>query len=115
LIYGVLSVLAFYLAVGHNAALVCFLIGFVYPAYSTLKMFLSDRKKEDEQQWYTYWIIFSVCTMLDVYGDEIWHIFPFYYVIKSVSLDGKLLNSLFSGYLRELVFATNSRSAFCLP
>lgn len=83
-----LAVLALYLIVGHSAELLSNIIGFVYPAYASFKTLRSEANKEDEQQWYTYWALFGCFMLLDMFSEDIWHAFPIYYLVKTVSLNG---------------------------
>lgn len=60
------------------------LLGFIYPAYMSLK--LTHRKNRDSlKQWLTYWVIFGLFELLDGFFMLIFlHILPFFYPIKAL-------------------------------
>ncbi|AWP16225.1 putative receptor expression-enhancing protein 5-like isoform 2 [Scophthalmus maximus] len=63
---GALSIVGLYLLFGYGASLLCNLIGFIYPAYFSIKA-IESNLKEDDTQWLTYWVVyglFSICLFL---------------------------------------------------
>eukprot|EP01098_Paradermamoeba_levis_P005496 TRINITY_DN2314_c0_g1_i1.p1 TRINITY_DN2314_c0_g1~~TRINITY_DN2314_c0_g1_i1.p1 ORF type:complete len:177 (+),score=59.94 TRINITY_DN2314_c0_g1_i1:129-659(+) len=93
-----------------GAKLLTNLIGFVFPAYSSFKA-LESPSKEDDTQWLTYWVSFSVFHIVEVFSDTLLFWFPYYYVAKMALLlwlqyfQGASI--LYTKVLRPLLFKPN--------
>ena len=66
-------------------ALICNFIGTVYPAYLSFKA-IETPETEDDKQWLTYWVVYSVYCVVDDFTDVLLFWVPFYYVLKLVVL-----------------------------
>jgi len=82
---GLLALVSIYMVFGYFAELVCNIVGFVYPAYASIKA-LESSHKEDDTKWLTYWVVFALFSVFEFFSDIIFSWFPLYWLVKVVFL-----------------------------
>lgn len=73
--------IVFYLIIGYGTILLSNLIGFLYPAYASIKA-VESSGKDDDTKWLTYWVVFSFITLIELPAQILFQWIPFYSLIK---------------------------------
>lgn len=80
---GIGATFTLYMIFGYFAALLCNLVGFVFPAYQSIKA-IETMDKKDDMHWLTYWVVFALFSVMEFFIDRIMSWFPFYWLAKVV-------------------------------
>jgi len=79
--YGVFALTGMWLIWGWGAPLLANSIGFLYPAYWSIKA-LETNNLEDDKKWLTYWVVFSFFSVLEHFSGALVYLIPFYWLLK---------------------------------
>jgi len=78
---GVVGMLAIWLYAGALAGIACNFIGFLYPAYQSIKA-IESTDKNDDTEWLMYWVVYSMFGCAEFFIDIFLSWFPFYFLGK---------------------------------
>jgi len=83
--YGIIGFIVLYLMVGWGNDFLCNLIGFLYPAYASVKA-IETPIKEDDTKWLMYWCVYALFGILEYFSDILLFWIPFYTLSKCLFL-----------------------------
>lgn len=82
---AVLAVLSVFVLVGYLDVYITNIVGIVFPTYWSIKA-IESTETDDDKQWLTYWIVFSLFSLLDLFSGFILKFIPFYFFFKLIFL-----------------------------
>jgi len=84
-VYAVLAVVVIYflfIFLNIGAPLLSNLVGFIFPAYESLKA-IESVGTQDDTQWLTYWVVFASFNIIEYFSGTVLYWFPFYFLFKT--------------------------------
>jgi len=78
---GCAAFLALFLIMDHPANQVVALVGFLYPAYASVKA-IESSDKDDDTTWLTYWVVYTTFNIAEFYIDVVASWLPMYFLFK---------------------------------
>lgn len=93
---GIVAFVGIYLIFGYGAQLLCNTIGFLYPAYTSIKAIESSRK-DDDTKWLTYWVVFALFSVVEFFADIVASWFPLYWLCKCFFMIWLMMPTDFNG------------------
>ncbi|KAG5440960.1 Receptor expression-enhancing protein 5, variant 2 [Clonorchis sinensis] len=85
IVYGGVFLLFLYLLLGYGANALVLLVGFIYPAYQSVKA-IETESKEDDTQWLIYWVSFASLQLFEAITFSLTQFIPFYPILKCLFL-----------------------------
>jgi receptor expression-enhancing protein 5/6 len=81
LFVGLALILAALLFAGVGGSLITNLVGFLYPVVCSVKA-IESKETDDDTQWLTYWVVYSLFNIFDSFAGIILYWIPFFYPLK---------------------------------
>ncbi|CAL8068455.1 unnamed protein product [Calicophoron daubneyi] len=85
IVYIALAVLFLYLIIGHGTDVLVLFVGFLYPAYQSIKA-IESHEKGDDTQWLVYWVVFVSLQLFEVCTLSLVYYIPLYSFLKCLFL-----------------------------
>lgn len=82
---GVIGLSFTWIATGIIESLACNAIGFLYPAYQTVKA-IDSGKPSEASKWLMYWIVFAAFNIVEIFSDTLLSWFLIYFEAKCIFL-----------------------------
>eukprot|EP01025_Chloroclados_australasicus_P039791 TRINITY_DN4140_c0_g1_i4.p1 TRINITY_DN4140_c0_g1~~TRINITY_DN4140_c0_g1_i4.p1 ORF type:complete len:156 (+),score=30.74 TRINITY_DN4140_c0_g1_i4:113-580(+) len=63
----------------------CYIVGLLYPTYNSFKA-IESTSADDDKQWLTYWVVYSLISLVELFAEWILEWIPLYFEAKLVFL-----------------------------
>jgi receptor expression-enhancing protein 5/6 len=80
-----LAVCSIFVLIGYFDFYITNIVGIVYPAIWSIRA-IESKGNDDDKQWLTYWVVFAIFTLIDLFSGFILKFIPFYFFIKLLFL-----------------------------
>jgi receptor expression-enhancing protein 5/6 len=85
ILLGGLGACLFFVFIGYFDYYITNIVGIVYPAFWSIRA-IESRESDDDKQWLTYWVVFSLFSIIDLFSGFILKFIPFYFFFKLLFL-----------------------------
>ena len=82
--YGLMASMALAM-LGIGSSYITCLLGVAYPAFMSF-LALESKKRSDDKQWLTYWVVYGFLSFFDKFGGSLMTYVPFYFFVKLLVL-----------------------------
>ncbi|KAH9282715.1 Receptor expression-enhancing protein 6 [Echinococcus granulosus] len=96
IVYGLIALITLYLMVGWGATFLANFIGFIYPAYCSIKA-IESPCKDDDTKWLTYWVVYAAFALVETFTDLCLYWIPLYALQKCIFLIYLMIPGNFNG------------------
>ncbi|CDS43006.1 Receptor expression enhancing protein 5 [Echinococcus multilocularis] len=96
IVYGLIALITLYLMVGWGATFLANFIGFIYPAYCSIKA-IESPCKDDDTKWLTYWVVYAAFALVETFTDLCLYWIPLYALQKCIFLIYLMIPGKFNG------------------
>jgi len=74
-------ILALAFLAGIGAAVMCNIIGFIFPAIKSVRA-METHATTEVTQWLVYWVVYASFSVIEIFADTLTYWIPFYYRFK---------------------------------
>ena len=85
IVIGGLAVCLFFVFIGYFDHYITTIVGVAYPAFWSMRA-IESAEQDDDKQWLTYWVVFSLFSVLDLFSGFVLRFIPFYFFFKLIFL-----------------------------
>ncbi len=85
LVLGGLSICLFFVFIGYFDQYITTVVGIAYPAFWSMRA-IESSEQDDDKQWLTYWVVFALFSLIDLFSGFVLRFIPFYFFFKLIFL-----------------------------
>jgi len=86
IVAGLAAFLVCAFLIGNAGLLLCNIVGFVYPAFASVKAIESRESEDADKKWLAYWVVFALLVVFEFCVGVVVGFIPFYSVLKCALL-----------------------------